>query len=82
MFEYTPKKQILRDLQVSKYNRNVDAEYAIAQQILQKFRLPLNVTWILRKYFKQVKFRSFAPVQRVPVNGFLFPSSMFDEKII
>lgn len=79
MFIYQPKQSILRDMTTN--IKNVDSAYIKAQQILQKYRLPTDymLTCVLRTHYKNVCFYSKKQCNHIPVNGYLFPVSMFDE---
>ena len=82
MFQYTPKKKILRDLQVPKIGNWYDKEYIKRREILKSFGMPqdYSMCFVFDRSFKTTNFFSENQVQRVPVGGYLFPVEMFDCK--
>ena len=82
MFKYTPKKNIVREMDVPKVGRYWDKEYFKRMEILKRFRIDqdYSMTVVLKRYYPEVCFYSPEPVRQVPVNGFLFPVAMFNEE--
>jgi hypothetical protein len=84
MFKYTPKKSIVRELDVPKVGRWFDTEFLKRQEILKRYRIDqaYHMTVFLKTHYPKVCFYSPNPVRHVPVNGFLFPVAMFNEEIV
>ena len=82
MFKYTPKENIVREMDVPKVGRWYDKEYFKRMEILKRFRIDQNysMTVVLKCNYPEVCFYSTEPVNHVPVNGFLFPVAMFNEE--
>ena len=81
MFNYTPKKTILREMIVPKVGAWWDTLFFKKKEILERYGLPLEyrLTSVLEDDFPNVCFYSETPRRQIPVCGFLFPVSMFDE---
>ena len=86
MFKYTPKKKILRDMQVAHTPGTAwwDKEFFKRKEILKEHRTDQGymMTCVLQQDFKDVCHYSKTQLRVVPVRGYLFPVSMFDEEII
>lgn len=84
MFKYTPKKSIVREMDVPKIGRYWDKEFFKRQEILKRYHIDQNyaMTVVLKTHYPDVCFYSPTPVREVPVNGFLFPVAMFNEEIV
>ena len=84
MYKYTPKKSILREMDVPKVGRYWDKEFFKRQEILKRFHTVENysMTVVVKTHYPNVCFYSPVPVREVPVNGFLFPVAMFNEEKI
>ncbi len=82
MFKYTPKKNIVREMDVPKVGRWFDTEFFKRQEILKRFHIDQNyeMTVVLETHYSKVCFYSPESVRHVPVNGFLFPVAMFNEE--
>lgn len=82
MFKYTPKKQILRDMDVPKVGDLWDKEFFKRKEILKKYSVSqdYNMTVVLKKDFKNVCHYSVDTLKYIPVRGFLFPVAMFNEE--
>jgi hypothetical protein len=82
MFKYTPKPQILRDMQVPRTGAWWDKEYFKRAEILRRYGV--EATYIMqsvfRSYFPEVCYFSAKRVRHVPVHGYLFPVEMFEEE--
>jgi hypothetical protein len=83
MFKYTPKKQILRDMQVARVGRWWDKKYHKINEILQQYGVTPDYILhsVFERQFKKVCFHSAKRVRHVPVGGYLFPVEMFQEEI-
>lgn len=81
MFIYTPKKSILRDMQVPLTGRWWDKEYFKRMEILKTHGAEQSYTMnvVLEEYYEGTEFYSYTKRRTVPVHGYLFPVSMFDE---
>lgn len=75
MFRYTPKKKILRDLQVPKVGKWYEKEYFKKKEILKSFGLPqdYSMVCVFSRSFKTTKFFHPEQISHVPVGGYLFP---------
>ena len=84
MYRYTPKKQILRLLDVPKIERWWETAYSTRNDILREYKIDVSYTlnWILKIDYKGTCFYSLSSRRDIPVRGFLFPSSMFNEEIV
>ena len=83
MYKYTPKKSVVREMDVPKVGRWWDTEFLKRQEILKRFKVDqgYSMTVVLKTHYPTVCFYSPVPVRQVPVNGFLFPVSMFNEEV-
>jgi len=81
MYKYTPKKSVLRDLQVSRTGAWWDKEYYKRMEVLKAFGADSGYAMCtaLARYYKGVCFYSPTPRREIPVNGLLFPVAMFNE---
>lgn len=84
MFKYTPKKSILRRMSVARVGKWWDKQYFVRLEIVnENFKgqiqqvYPLVVA--LAANYPFVCFYSKERRRYVPVNGYLFPVSMFEE---
>lgn len=84
MFKYTPKKNILRELDVPKVGRWWDTAFFKRKEILKRYCVDQGyaMTVVIQTHYPDVCFYSPTPVREVPVNGFLFPVAMFNEEIV
>lgn len=83
MYKYTPKKQILRDMQVKRVGRWWDTEYQKRLEILKRFHLQdYAYTIAIAEWYPKTVFYSKIKLKQVPVNGYLFPVEMFDEHVL
>lgn len=82
MYKYTPKKNIVREMDVPKVGRWCDTEFFKRKEILKRYHIDQNyaMTVVLETHYPTVCFYSPEPVRHVPVNGFLFPVAMFNEE--
>lgn len=83
MYKYTPKKSIVREMDVPKVGRWWDKDFFKRQEILKRFHIDQNyaMTVVVKTHYPKVCFYSPEPVRHVPVNGFLFPVAMFNEEV-
>ena len=81
MYKYTPKQSVMRDMQVPKTGRYWDKEFFKRQEILKAHGASQDytMTMMLARYFKDVSFFSETKRKEIPVYGYMFPVSMFDE---
>lgn len=84
MFKYTPKKEVLRSLQVCKTGDWWNKEFFKRMEILKNYNLPQDYTLsvVLQRDFAKVQYYSAKPVKCVPVRGYLFPAEMFNEQMV
>ncbi len=84
MFRYTPKKEILKELQRQRnkgWNRtsNSTYEYDYARQL---FKGNYGMVCLFMQYWENVVFFSEEQRREIPVNGVLFSVTLFDmEKV-
>lgn len=69
MYKYTPDKELLRRLKTSK------DKYSVACELFKDYTSRM----VFMQYWSDVVYYSSTKVVYVPVNGYLFPSWMFEE---
>lgn len=81
MFKYTPKQEILDEMTAPREGRWWDVEYFKRKAILERHGVSQDfiMTVVLQQYYPAVCFYSATRCTQVPVRGYLFPVSMFDE---
>ena len=82
MIKYTPKKALLRELDVSKVGYWWETQRIVVSDILKRYKLDTNYSMahiLLSKYPKYC-FYSETPLRLVPIEGYLFPVAMFNEE--
>ena len=84
MYKYIPKQSIIRDMIVLKTGNYWDKDYRKRQEILQLYNLQMTylLTDILKTEYPNVCYYSKERRSTVPVSGYLFPVSMFEEIIL
>jgi hypothetical protein len=83
MFKYTPKKQIVRQLDKNKTKLSANWDYAgkVLGMINEKVADYTTRNAFIVHYSK-VEFYSTKSIMFIPVNGILLPTSIFDETVV
>lgn len=86
MFKYTPKKSILRDMEVPKTPGTAwwDKEFYKRKEILKAHHADQGymMQTVLQTEYHNVCHYSKTPLRQIPVRGYLFPVSMFNEEVV
>ncbi len=84
MYKYTPKKSILRDMDVPKVGSWWDKEFFKRKEILKAYRASQDnmMQTVLHTDYPTVCHYSKTKLSEVPVRGYLFPVSMFNEELV
>jgi hypothetical protein len=80
MFKYTAKKEVLRAMQVKKADRGYFARMAVLKEHGASQNYVMQSA--LEAHYPGTVFYSKTPVKYVPVNGLLFPVSMFEVALL
>jgi hypothetical protein len=81
MFVYTPKAHILRRLAIARAKpRGWDNEWFVLDDILGTTDYTLKT--MFKVHYEKCNFSSPTKRNEVPLNGYLYPVELFDEKEI
>lgn len=79
MYKYTVRSDIVRYLLKIRRSPKIDQEFHYVKSLVGADYM---LNWVFRRQFIEFQFFSTERLQAVPMGGYLFPISLFDEEIV